>query len=71
MSAVPCYDDDQREALKHPTKITFVLSKKAKNKGGDKYVAENDETFNIYFPQSISRTDDDDEPKQKITINIT
>ena len=33
--------------------FTFNLVKKAKNVGGDKY--EMNESFNIYFPQEISR----------------
>ena len=36
-------------------KVTFHLTKVARKSGGDKYTAENDENFNIYLPQTISR----------------
>jgi hypothetical protein len=34
---------------------TFVIEKKAKTAGGDRYVCETKSDFNIYFPQTISR----------------
>lgn len=35
--------------------MNFKLVQKAKKTGGDKYICEQDENFNIYFPQEFSR----------------
>lgn len=37
----------------------FKLIQKAKKSGGDKYECINDDKFNIYFPQSLSRPNGD------------
>lgn len=37
--------------------MEFMLDKKAKKSGGDKYVCKTDESFIVYFPQAISRKD--------------
>lgn len=34
----------------------FVLEKKAAKSGGDKYVCKGNDSFNIYVPQSVSRS---------------
>jgi hypothetical protein len=36
--------------------LSFKLDKKANKSGGDKYVDQNDNSFNIYVPQKISRS---------------
>ena len=48
--------------------LVFKLVAAAKKSGGDKYVCETDESFVIYFPQSISR--ENGKAKEKITIKI-
>lgn len=48
----------------------FKLVQKAKSSGGDKYVSETNENFNIYFPQDISRTDGKVHEKLKITVEV-
>jgi hypothetical protein len=52
------------------SEFVFVLTQKAKSKGGDKYVCETDENFNIYLPQTTSRPDSK-EPLQKVVITVT
>jgi hypothetical protein len=47
----------------------FTLSQKAKSKGGDKYICDSNPDFNIYVPQSLSRTGS--EPVQKLKIDIS
>ncbi len=37
------------------SELTFILEKKAKSAGGDKYVCTTQNEFNIYVPQTISR----------------
>ncbi len=49
-------------------KLKFTLSKQAKSKGGDKYQCSTIESFNMYIPQSISRSGGD--PKKKLTVTI-
>lgn len=39
--------------------LEFVMVQKAKSKGGDKYANVKDPSFTIYFPQSISRKEDE------------
>lgn len=48
---------------------SFILNKKAKSKGGDKYICSSNNDWNIYFPQEISRNNEG-EPKQIIKINF-
>lgn len=50
------------------TQLTFVLEKKAKSAGGDKYVCSTLPEFNIYIPQTISRSGR--EPFATLTITI-
>jgi hypothetical protein len=40
--------------------FTFDLDKKSKKDGGDKFICKNDEKFSIYFPQSLSRSENGD-----------
>ena len=49
--------------------LTFNLAQKAKSKGGDKYLCETNESFNIYVPQEISRNVQK-EPKKTLTVTI-
>ena len=49
------------------TKI-FCLSQKARKLGGDKYTCKDDSQFSIYFPQTISRVQN--EPVPTITVDI-
>ena len=49
--------------------LVFNITKKAKSNGGDKYTCTDDETFSIYFPQTISRTSQGD-VKDTIIISI-
>ncbi len=35
--------------------MEFTLSQQAKSRGGDKYICTTIPSFNIYFPQSMSR----------------
>lgn len=51
-------------------KIVFKLSQKARKSGGDKYVSEKDETFCIYFPQYISRLNNECRSTIEIDIDI-
>lgn len=48
--------------------LVFVLSQKAKSKGGDKYICSTDPNFNIYIPQTISRNNA--EPHKELIISI-
>jgi len=48
--------------------LTFVLKKVAKGRGGDKYVCSTDSTFNIYFPQNVSRRGG--EAQEELSIQI-
>ena len=48
--------------------MDFVLTQKAKSKGGDKYTCVSDPTFTIYVPQTISRVNDVPHPKLSIDI---
>jgi hypothetical protein len=49
--------------------LSFKLVQKAKKSGGDKYQCESDETFIIYFPQTISRGSNG-ECKEKLNMTI-
>jgi hypothetical protein len=51
-------------------KYTFILVKKAKGSGGDKYCCKDTSDWIVYFPQVISRRSDIDEPKLSIEIEI-
>lgn len=50
--------------------IEFTLEKKAARTGGDKYHSINDDKFNIYFPQSISRKNSTT-PVENLYITLT
>lgn len=50
-------------------KVIFKLEQKARKSGGDKYIAEHDESFNVYFPQAVSR-DGNGKPLEKIVVDI-
>lgn len=51
--------------------FTFKLLQAAKKTGGDKYVCETDDTFVVYFPQSVSRKDGKKEPIASLTMTVT
>jgi hypothetical protein len=53
-----------------PEHFTFILNKQAKKAGGDKYICKSNEEFVIYFPQSISRKDNN-EAKKELKIEIS
>jgi hypothetical protein len=55
-----------------PNKITVVLTKPAKSRGGDRYegVVDN-EKFVIYIPQSISRTGGVAQQMMEVEFNCT
>ena len=59
--------------MEHEQKVEqimyFTLDKRARFKGGDRYVCRSDHGFNIYFPQSISRPNGE-EAKPQIKIRI-
>ena len=57
-------DSTQTTALK----LTFTLEKKAKSAGGDKYVCTTQPEFNIYVPQTISRSNN--VPKTTLDISF-
>lgn len=48
--------------------LVFMLTQKAKAKGGDKYTCIEDPSFTIYVPQSLSRKDDQANLKLYIEI---
>jgi hypothetical protein len=50
-------------------KLTFTLEKKAKSAGGDKYVCTSQPEFNIYVPQTISRSNN--VPKTTLDLTFT
>ncbi len=50
--------------------FTFKLEKKAKSAGGDKYVCETQNEFNIYVPQTISRMSRKGIPSETLQIII-
>lgn len=61
------------------TVLVFTLEKKAKSGGGDKYVcdrcdrcdsSDNQQEFNIYIPQTISRKDNGNVPHQSFQVTI-
>ena len=52
-----------------PESLVFTLEKKAKSGGGDKYVCDTQQEFNIYVPQTISRKDNVPHSHLYITIN--
>jgi hypothetical protein len=54
---------------KSASNLEFILVQKAKSKGGDKYACVTDPSFSIYFPQTISRTDD--EASARLYVDIT
>ena len=49
--------------------MSFVLEKKAKNAGGDKYVCNDNNKFSIYFPQTVSRNENG-ECFQTLNVNF-
>ena len=49
--------------------LFFTLENKAKNAGGDKYVCTTNPTFNIYFPQTISRVGGKSIDRLKVNIS--
>jgi hypothetical protein len=53
------------------TDLTFILVQKAKKTGGDKYACTDDPNFIIYFPQIISRHNNDTHQELKIVITTT
>ena len=48
--------------------MIFKILKKAQKTGGDKYVCIDDESFVIYIPQSMSRSNG--EVKNTLTVTI-
>jgi hypothetical protein len=50
-------------------KVIFKLEKQARSGGGDKYLAEGNDKFNIYFPQAISRVDG--KVRDEIVVDIS
>lgn len=54
---------------KSTKEYTFVLERKAKSSGGDKYNCQDVENFSVYFPQEISR-DENGKPKTSLKIKI-
>lgn len=49
--------------------LTFEIQKEAKSSGGDKFVCKTMPSFNIYFPQKISR-DENGFVKKEITMTF-
>ena len=49
--------------------MKFVIAKKATKKGGDKYIAIQDNSFVIYLPQYLSRQENG-EVKPEMELNV-
>lgn len=47
----------------------FTLERAARKSGGDRYSCVEDENWNIYFPQEISRVDGD-EPLESLLVTV-
>ena len=59
---------EMKETVETFETFVFMLEKKAKSAGGDKYVCETLPEFNMYIPQTISRKDNT--PHQTLHVTI-